>query len=59
MLDLMELRSQDILHFTEWNLLMQCPRLASSLRSFTVPASTRDETVSSETLVLVSWMLWV
>lgn len=59
MLDLIELGTQDMLHLREWNLLMQWARLASCLRSFTVPASTRDDTVSSETLLPVSWMLWV
>lgn len=59
MVDLMELRNQDIVHLREWNWLMQCPHLARSLRSFTVPASMRDETAGSQTLAPVSWMLWV
>lgn len=58
-LDLIELRSQHILHLKECKLLMRWVCLASSPRWFTVPASTRDETAGSEILLPVSWMLWV
>lgn len=59
MMDSVELRCQHLLLLKEWNLLMQWAHLASSRRSFTVPVSTRDERVFSETSVPVSWILWV